>query len=406
MKKVKNTLLLITLLTCFFAGCSTNTQSLVAEQDNKPNYEQSISQAGEYLQSQIQASGQFIYRVHMNPNQKLQRKYNILRHMGTLYALKMLDNYRPGSVDNAKMKQSITYMLEQALAPVEGTMLGMWSSEEIVGTKGMKRQIKLGAIGLTLVTLCQNYDLIKDEYPLESLEKLGDFALFMQKENGGFYSKYYEKEGFDRRWNSLYYPGEMAFGFVELFNLTGKQKYMDGAVNAMLYLYNERKDKPATKIEADHWALIATDKIFAYSPDLDSEIRAKLLAHGKQVVEKILSDRVIDHPVSELNGSFNADGRPTPTSTRVEGLVAIYPHIDDAALKAITYQAIVDASAFLLNAQISTGKYAGAWPRAIIKLEEESRRALKHNRRAEEIRIDYVQHALSALIGADHLVKP
>lgn len=49
---------------------------------------------------------------------------------------------------------------------------------------------------------------------------------------------------------------------------------------------------------------------------------------------------------------------------------------------------------FLLIAQLTEGRYAGGIPRAVGRFGNDR----KFNRRHREIRIDYVQHALSAMI--------
>jgi len=53
---------------------------------------------------------------------------------------------------------------------------------------------------------------------------------------------------------------------------------------------------------------------------------------------------------------------------------------------------------FLLRAQITEGEFAGGFPRAIKLSPDWVDGAESFNRRATEIRIDYVQHALSAMI--------
>ena len=54
---------------------------------------------------------------------------------------------------------------------------------------------------------------------------------------------------------------------------------------------------------------------------------------------------------------------------------------------------------FLLRSQIASGEYAGAIPRAVRPLPETHHRFNKtFNQRATEVRIDYVQHALSAML--------
>ena len=101
-------------------------------------------------------------------------------------------------------------------------------------------------------------------------------------------------------------------------------------------------------------------------------------------------------------GGFARDGRTTPTATRLEGLQAallIIP-VDNPIHQEIT-QGVKLGIDFLLNAQISYGELAGAYMRAIKQIEEQGMDAESFNRRATEIRVDYVQHALSALIQHD-----
>jgi hypothetical protein len=62
---------------------------------------------------------------------------------------------------------------------------------------------------------------------------------------------------------------------------------------------------------------------------------------------------------------------------------------------------------FLIEAQIIDGPLAGGFPMAIRPLPEDHPLATESfNARAGEIRIDYVQHALSALIQFEALLQP
>ena len=61
--------------------------------------------------------------------------------------------------------------------------------------------------------------------------------------------------------------------------------------------------------------------------------------------------------------------------------------------------AIDEGMQFLLRSQIQIGEHAGGIPRAIHTLPEDHPQFKKSfNRRATEVRIDYVQHALSAML--------
>ena len=101
-----------------------------------------------------------------------------------------------------------------------------------------------------------------------------------------------------------------------------------------------------------------------------------------------------------LDGGFKPDGRTTPTSTRLEGLLAaytIFPEHDPLRL-AIENAAMIGMD-FLISAQIDVGPMAGAIPRGTKRIEApENQREEAFNRRLGEVRIDYVQHALSALL--------
>ena len=61
--------------------------------------------------------------------------------------------------------------------------------------------------------------------------------------------------------------------------------------------------------------------------------------------------------------------------------------------------AVHEGMAFLLNSQVRTGPYAGGIPRGVRTYPDDGSGSLRtFNQRVTEIRIDYVQHALSAMI--------
>ena len=95
------------------------------------------------------------------------------------------------------------------------------------------------------------------------------------------------------------------------------------------------------------------------------------------------------------NGSFDEAGRTAPTATRMEGLLAALEFLpNDATGRRARIEAAVDRGiAFLLRAQITSGPYAGGMPEAMPGARSIMFRA---DPGASDIRIDYVQHALSA----------
>ena len=126
-----------------------------------------------------------------------------------------------------------------------------------------------------------------------------------------------------------------------------------------------------------------------------------MVRHAIQICESILRDRPAQVNDPLLLGSFSRDGRTTPTATRLEGLLAALEFLpaEQQVLKARVVSAVQDGITFILAAQVSTGEFAGGMPRAIRRLPFAQRGAVEQfNERATEIRIDYVQHAMSAMI--------
>ncbi len=233
-----------------------------------------------------------------------------------------------------------------------------------------------------------------DQVKLDELRGLARFILAMQKADGSFHSKYIPSEGGrSDKWISLYYPGEAALGLVMLYKQDNDPRWIKGALDTLLYLARIREGKK--KVPADHWALIATKEIWPY---VTADHRKILRAHARRVVDFILSEQVWE-PGSIAHGGFTPDGRTTPTATRLEGLLAAeFLFRDDSEYHRKLRISMSWAMRFSLSARFTKGPNTGAVPRAIARIMSNHRDARTFNRRATEVRIDYVQHALSAFL--------
>ena len=155
-------------------------------------------------------------------------------------------------------------------------------------------------------------------------------------------------------------------------------------------------------MDADHWALLATTKLLPLYDRCQQPLpESEILTHAIQICESILTHRS-RYPKNALeHGCFTDDGRTTPTAIRLEGLLAAYRFlpIEHKTLRERIHVAAKEGIAFLIRSQIPSGKYAGGIPRAIQPLPEFHPKFHKSfNERATEVRIDYVQHALSAML--------
>jgi hypothetical protein len=230
---------------------------------------------------------------------------------------------------------------------------------------------------------------------------MGKFLLYMQKADGSFYSKYIpEKSGKDDSWTSLYYPGEAALGLLMLYEKDPSLDWLQAATNAVAYLAQKREGEK--EVEADHWALLATARLLpVYERCRQPVPRETILRHAVQICESILNRRPRNYRDTEDYGCFTNDGRTTPTAIRLEGLLAVWRFLpDEYTILRERMRVAIDAGIqFLIRSQVGSGEYAGGIPRAVRSLPESHPGFNKSfNRRVTEVRIDYVQHAVSAML--------
>ncbi|MCA9115652.1 MAG: hypothetical protein KDA79_11245 [Planctomycetaceae bacterium] len=391
---------------CGLAGCGNGGDSnlpllSVAATSAGPRADEvdaAISLSAAYLERQVEPDGQFVYWVHQDPDLEMPDKYNILRHAGTIYSLCMAYDLTGDGSLREPVRRTVQYLRQQAIGSVDGhpEMLAVWSHPQ-ADTLTESRSAKLGGTGLGLVALLSAEAVEPGLTPAEELRSLGRFLLYLQKRDGSFYSKFDPALwGRDDSWNSLYYPGEAALGLVMLYQYDGAAQWRDSAVAALGYLARSRKD--SSSVPADHWALLATEQLFLADEQLEPATRELLADHARQICRSMVAEQV-NQPGSVVHGGFVTDGRTTPAATRLEGLLATLAWLPaDDSLRAELELAVAEGTGFLLRAQVPEGEYSGGIPRSISTSTESSREAAVFNMRAEEIRIDYVQHALSAMI--------
>ena len=356
--------------------------------------------AADYLVRQVKLDGQFVYRITLDPKVGIKPKYNMLRHAGAIYSLGMYHQRFPDERVLDAMTRAVDFLDNEGIAPVPGQedIMAVWDRQEITLAPA-PLQAKLGGAGLALVAMCMFEKFQPGRTPVEDLRELAGFVRFMQRDDGGFFSKYVpEQGGPDPAWISLYYPGEAALGMVMLHEIDPEPAWRDCATRALQFLADSRKS--ATSVPADHWALIATARLMAL-PDFpgDGVLRDDLIRHSRQICESMLSEQFQVPEEPDWHGGFAGDTRVTPTATRLEGLLAalrIFSPQDPIRERLLP--SIADGIGFLCRAQVPDGPNSGAVPRAIRYATGTTKADKAFNTRAKEVRIDYVQHALSAFL--------
>jgi hypothetical protein len=367
-----------------------------------------IDRSAHYLAGLCDDRGQFTYRTHLDPQVEQRPAYNVLRHAGAVVALAQYCQRSHDVAARDAMRRAAEFLRRDCLGPVAGNanLLAVWSDPVREGNQE-PRQAKLGGAGLALVALLSVERLEPGSIPLPELQSLGRFLIFMQKSDGSFYSKYFPDTGRNDVWQSDYYPGEAALGLLMLYDRDPAPQWLR---TAALALHRIAEKGAATRPTfPDQWYLLATELML--HQEFDESLPASrevLIAHARQTCEDMLAEQQGQRHNPQIGGCYTPDGRSCPTATRLEGLLAAVAFLpeSDAALKRRIRQSIEQGMEFLLRCQIVDGPNAGAVPRVMPGFappEDDS-----DHERGQEVRIDYIQHALSAMIRfeAEQLTIP
>lgn len=362
--------------------------------------EDAIKASARYLVKATKSDGMFTYRINMDPAVRVKKRYNLLRHAGTIYAMCTYYVKHPDEEMKSAIERAGRYLRDEALSTLPGkeNMLSVWCDPEVNGT-AHPPQIKLGGTGLGLAALLNIEKIFPGFTPLPTLQALGRSILYMQKEEGSFYAKYIPSlGGLQDKWNSLFYPGEAALGLLMLYEKEKSDIWLISAHKALEYLARIRKE--STAVPPDHWALLATEKILLLEHDSTIALsRPLLINHSLQICETMLQTQVDDLEYPRAEGAFSNDGKTTPTAVCLEGLLSALTFLPkNHEIRERIVSSVTRGIAFLIRAQIKKGKFIGAMPRAIDKIGGNSVESKKFNRRATEVRIDYLQHAMSAMM--------
>lgn len=342
---------------------------------------------GDYLRRSVQQDGSYVY-AYLPKTQEEKPKYNILRHAGTTYSL--LEMYQ-ATDDRAYLEaaeRALVYLRRQiddcAIDP----------SLACVVEDG---EVKLGGNGLAMLAFEKHMEVTGQRDDLPLLERLGGYLLAEQTASGEFaVHKRAHPSGEPSTFVSQYYPGEALLALVR--HPDGKDTWQDAAAQGARWLILERDGNvPTAHLAHDHWLLYALREIHTARPD------DLFLDHAGRIVQAIVQGQNRNPAYPDWFGSFYIPPRSTPTATRAEGLSAAYPMLleagrteeAEAAMKAL--QAAVR---FQLGTQFDevTSLYVPDRPRVLGGF----RRSLDNY----EIRIDYVQHNISALLALRQLQLP
>ena len=130
------------------------------------------------------------------------------------------------------------------------------------------------------------------------------------------------------------------------------------------------------------------------------------MKHAVRICQDMLADQSALQQDPRIAGCFARAGITCSTGTCLEGLLGALECLPDEQrlLKQQIGKGATAGVHFLLKSQVRPGPYAGAWTFITPLLSpDDARLSATYRTQAEEVRIDYVQHPLCALIRYHHL---
>jgi uncharacterized protein YyaL (SSP411 family) len=337
--------------------------------------------AGDYLIRIQKEDGSFSYVYDAAKDSFPSTRYNILRHAGTAIALLQLCSATNDRLYLDAARKATSY-LRSRFRQATGDAIYVLDHDG---------KAKLGANGLALIALVRSYQL-GDQKPTkqqrEECEGLARLILSLQNRDGLFES-YYRIRGDEPRGSvSLYYPGEAILGLISLHELTGDKKLLQAAQQGAGALIEAQQVKGP--LPPDAWLMQALEALHRKSPD------PRYSRHALEIAQAIMALQYDGKDGPEYAGGFGpAEPRTTQAAARAEGLLAAFKlaRASEDPRTARIAAALRAAARFQLSRQYTPASSKGL---------PNPRRALgafREGQSAGLIRIDFVQHNISALLG-------
>ncbi len=341
---------------------------------------------GEFLTRVLRDDGAFIYVLDPWLKTQSRTAYNVVRHAGTAAAMfevaaatgddrfvqagvramkHLAEWYRPGE------KPGLTYVLDK-----DG--------------KG-----KLGALGLALLALSRKLELAPEQADRDAALQIGRQIVAMQNPDGS-YDSYLQVLGTEAEGSvSLYYPGEAMLGLARVARLGISDGFMASAHRGADFLIASRQGKD--RMPPDAWLMQALDVLY------QDAAKPSYVEHALAIARSMLSDQHLEGAPPVFVGGFRPEPiRSTRTSARAEGLVAAYrlaQRAGDARAPGVLSGVELTAPHLLSMQYTPDNSFFLDDPDAVLG-------GMRGGLDDAEIRIDYVQHHMSAMLGLAALMQP
>jgi hypothetical protein len=349
-----------------------------------------VRAGADYLSRVINDKGRYVYLYHPVEDEN-DRAYGMLRHAGSTYAL--LEAY--GELGTARYREKAELALANMKEKLRTTPDGSYLSDNLD-----EEQQKVGGGGLALVALAKHAATTGSRDNLETMRSLARFIVHQQYPDGHFRANVdVEREDESQHGKKLkkevsYFPGEAILGLMRLYAVDPQPQWLEAAKKGADYLIFTRDvhETEDTQIH-DHWLSYALNELYR-------ETQTQAYAdHSFKIARAILKamKTPANAPAPDYVSTFYDFAETTPASTRLEAFAA------DMELSRFMEKPIdwlegpsIEIARYMRSQQFDVE--SAFFIRDPSKVIGGVRESLANC----DIRIDYVQHAMSAWL---HLAR-
>lgn len=226
----------------------------IIDEFNRDVMEEVIINATEWLVSEVQDDGAFIYGYYPMFNNRLTH-YNLLRHTISIQPLIWLYTMTGRTDLIPYIESTVSYLVDGHIE---------YSDENTAYVIDRpNEEIKLGGNALSIVLLKEYMDAFNTDQYLDLSIALGNGILeLMDPETGTFYHVLNPDFTRKEEYRTVYYDGEAAYALALLYEITGEQRWLDAVQaaveNFILQDYTQYRD---------HWIAYAMNEVTKHIED-------------------------------------------------------------------------------------------------------------------------------------------
>jgi len=354
--------------------------------------EAAVLAGARYLERALGADGVFRYNYDPLQDRVLRDKYNWPRHAGVAYSLALVGRTLRQPQLNDAARRALVRFEEQLAQGPDGTMCLLAGGTCYIGSS---------ALGLLAVS---EYRISTGDTRFDrSAARVAAFLRYMQREDGTFNHEWYPDAGVDTDLMKLYASQQAVLALARYARAVGDDEALTAAAAGMDHLAGPYWDffLGTYFFGQEHWSCLAAEELHSRLPRPEYA----RYCHAIGVHYDNLTHNAGDTPFPEDVGGMSITHMFTPgtggTATAAEAMISavILGRAEGLDVSSIERQ-VADTCGFLIRCQVTD--HDTFWTPA----PENSVGAFFTSQSDSRVRIDTVQHAMSALVRALDILGP